>query len=1248
MKRVIIFLIPLLFLGSEIVNAQQQLRYNYGNFAAKIESANASVQTAPAAYSTQPLSSGNSQTQLGFLSVLASSNFVDSLALVDLYYATNPRDTAWVNANGWLTAPLDQWNGISLGPDGRVIEVWLADNNLTGTLPESLKNLDSLKRFYFWNNPELSGNLFDFLINYPALERVSAHDCSFTGTILPEVFRPRLLEIRVFNNQLTGEIPVEIGNSPLMDQFNVAGNQLTGTIPTTIGALRNVWDFNLSRNQITGSIPVEIGQMDSLKYLFLEDMLLTGEVPTEILNCRKLEGFWFIRNNFSGTLPDVLNLPNFKAIQAGGNINLLVDLPDNLGQLTQLEYLSIWNTKANGGAFPEGIYNLVNLTGLDLSEQAFTGTIDARIGNLTKLESLYLRRNQLDGAFPVEITVAQNLNTFDIGFNSFDFLPDISALPNLQNVFLTSNQLQFESLIPYVGRNDFRYSPQRNIGTFSNTELAIGATLELSTEIVEFENSNYQWVFNNDSLANSSNFILEVQNFTTSKAGRYLLRATHPDLPNFILTSAPIDLKVAGGKSNWYVDNREGTIADFRKLDQAVFATKVGDTIYVAGSPTSYGFVQLPSARTLIGPGYFLNENAETQFNKHSATLDGLQIVSNIRLQNGSLNASNTKLFGLEIGQLTFQNILSLVDTLENVLVDGVKTNSVFLAGSTKNLEMRNSVIGDFTILAESFSPTQISSYRQNNSFNRNIIRRFTTFGSSTGFSLALTNAQNVDWNYNVIDTVPALIENFNFKNSLIRVNNSPNSSLTNSTVVDYSNLLTNRSGTFSVDNDYLPLDPTLDKGVFAGSNPYRLSGLPPVPSIYSIEIGPRLSAKLRVKSNNGSNISTIRYVYNRNNQSSSRFNVSGFNASNRIEVEFLPNRSAIQPNQMYDLVFQAVDQSGKRSHRTYIPYETLAASLSGTVVDIDNNNVNEGNIRLFAINPFANKYDTVAVQPLAGTNTFSFENLILGDYIILADPDTIEYPDLIPTYLGNTLDWQLADTLFLQGAVSGITIQVEKEPAPLTEKGSIIQGFLEEQYEDADSSLRVLPRARLSGAGVSVRRLTGSSRPENSSLRLLDNHYELVAYMKTNENGEFSFSNLPEGDYRIRIEYPGVETDETSDIDFNLTGQQGEILGFEALVEDGSISLTRYIINVANTNSKSLTFSFYPNPVQNELHLNMENALDANELIIFDLKGTIHKKFKLENGQTKIELFNLPTGSYILRLQDDKGKYLISKMIKQ
>jgi Leucine-rich repeat (LRR) protein len=1292
MKRILIFLITSILLGSQLLIAQEQIRYNYGNIAAKIENGNVSMQVSTSTYNTQNLQSGSYKSKQGFLSVLASSNFADSLALVDLYNATNPGDTTWNISTGWLTAPLNEWHGVGLNAEGRVNFLDLNNNNLTGILPESLKNLDSLRNLFLFVNPELEGNLFDFLVNYSQLERVSAHDCKFTGPILPEVFRPGLLEIRVFNNLFTGVIPAEIGNSPLMDQFNVSGNQLEGEIPPQIGLLTALFDLSLGQNNLSGTIPTEIGNLTSLRILNLSEDSLTGNIPISIgqltnleelnlsgnylsgnlpdelgqltnlrnlslnnnqisgavpasyENLLALESFILYQNQLEGTLPDIIHLPLLLDFDVWGNGKLFVEIPGDLGSLTNLRTFAIGATIPNRGEFPEGFYQLTNLTRLDLGGQQFTGSLTASVANWTQLDNLYLWQNQLSGELPDGLANIASLRVVDINQNDITRIPDFSAT-SLQELSVIGNQLSFNSLIPNLTIPSFNFRNQARIGGDSDVELAIGESLEITTAIQEQEGTEYTWIFNNDTIA-TGQLSLTINNYSVQNSGSYRLLAKHPNIADFIISSGFTNLKFPGEPRTWYVDNRPNTSRDFRTLYQAIYASKANDTIYIAGSPEPYqtpGSLLLNSPRVILGPGYFLEENAGLQFNTDPAIIgDALTLAP---------GSDGSQIFGVSFSAPVRLNSTFFTegDTLRNISFIGNR----FLAGSNFGFVSHidgltfkgnfNPLFAFYITDVQGESSGLYANY-QNFDISNNINIRIRPFNFQFSTAAVNNGMENIVFSNNIIDTI-ANINDAVFENNIIKPHSSSGNTFTNN--IDYAdNLFENASGNLTIDSDFIPIDAGLAQGAFSGASPYKLGGLPPIPAINNIQIGARLSANVSVNSNTANTINRLRYQYRRNNQSSAPFNVRGFNQATEVNVEFLPNRSGLEPNQTYDLVFVAIDGSGKRSHRTYIPYETIAANLSGNVVDIDNVNVNEGNVRLFAINPFANKYDTAAVQALAGSNTFNFENLILGDYIILADPDETEYPNLIPTYLGNTLDWQVADTLFLEQNISGITINVEKEPEPLTEPGSEISGFIEEEFVEGDSSLRVLPRRRVSGAGVSVRRLTGSSRPE-TSLRLLDNDFELVAYVKADENGEFNFPNLPSGDYRIRVEYPGVETDETSDIDFNLSGEEGEVVSVEAVVEDGKIRVTETGRVTANKPDNLMTFSFYPNPVKNILNLNLENALEANQLIIFDLKGTIHKKIELQNGQTQIDLNHLATGSYIIRLQDAKGNYVMSKMIK-
>jgi Leucine-rich repeat (LRR) protein len=1136
----------------------------------------------------------------------------DSLALVELYQATGGGN--WNDSTGWLSAPLADWYGIQINGEGRVTNIDLNSNNLSGILPSSFRDLTAIEEIFLYNNINLTINFENLISGKNNLRRLRAHDCNITGNIPSELTQFfQLTDIALQNNSITGSIPNDIGNLTALTELDLNSNNLEGSIPTSIGQLVNLNTLNLSNNDLGNELPIEMENLESLTYIDLNS------------------------NNFTGTFPDLIHLPNIQAIYVYSNAELITEIPNDLDQLTQLRSYHIDGTKPIGGEIPQVIFDATFMESYGISGHNFTGSLtEENITQLSNLSALYISFNLLTGALPEAFVNLDSLRILNISNNNFTSLPDFSASNSMRELVVFGNQFQFSDLIPnYQSDFDiFNYAPQKPIGNTQNIEASIGSTQEINSEIAELENSNYQWLINGDTLSNATNISITVEDFSTAKSGRYLLRSTHPEIPDLVLNSAPINLKIAGGKTNWYIDNRAGTIADFRDLSQAINATNSGDTLYIAGSNTQYTGGIIDGLRVIIGPGYFLEENPNTQFNTLAAEINFIDL---------SATADGSRIYGVSTQSLRLNNQSSSApDTLKNIVVAGNRLQTLSFNDKNFNITVQGNIIGGLQ-----FASTTVQNVNRSYddfTVSNNIIDTISTF-----FDIISTEKSSLDnmvFDFNTIRFISDGINNLSFSNSIIgELGNGFNNFENN---IEYDEgLFTNSSGNFTVDNDYIPIDGSLPQGAFAGDSPYKLSGLPPVPSIYNIEIGERLSAKLNVKSNNENNITRIRYLYRRNNQSSSPFNVNGFDISQDLEVEFLPNRSSIQPNETYDLIFVAIDESGKRSHRTYIPYEAIAANLSGDVVDIDKINVTEGKVRLFAINPYANKYDTAAVQALNGSNTFNFENLILGDYIILADPDETEFPNLIPTYLGNTLDWQLADTIFLQNNTSNVTIEVEKEPAPLTDPGSEISGFIEEEFENADTTLRVLPRKRVSGVGVSVRVLTGSSRPEGS-LRLLDEDYELITYIRSDENGEFTFPNLPSGDYRIRVEYPGVEVDETSDINFNLTGESGEVINLEALVEDGKVKITETGRVTANAPEKSMVFRFYPNPVKSELNLMLENARTANELIIFDLKGVIYKRIKLTNGQTTIDLEHLDTGTYILRLQDINGNYMMSKMIKK
>ena len=60
------------------------------------------------------------------------------------------------------------------------------------------------------------------------------------------------------DNELSGEIPPELGSLTNLNELDLSSNELTGEIPQELGSLTNLKVFNLGANQLTGEIPAEL------------------------------------------------------------------------------------------------------------------------------------------------------------------------------------------------------------------------------------------------------------------------------------------------------------------------------------------------------------------------------------------------------------------------------------------------------------------------------------------------------------------------------------------------------------------------------------------------------------------------------------------------------------------------------------------------------------------------------------------------------------------------------------------------------------------------------------------------------------------------------------------------------------------------------------------------------------------------------------------------------------------------------
>ncbi|MDJ0515227.1 MAG: DUF4347 domain-containing protein, partial [Trichodesmium sp. MO_231.B1] len=179
---------------------------------------------------------------VAYSGVLQVLNADDYAALKALYEDTDGAN--WKNNTGW-----SQWDfSSSTPPDAFVVNGWYGVS-----VPVDRVTILGL------NNNELTGEIPEELGNLS-----------------------NLLFLYLNNNELTGEIPEELGNLSNLRQLNLNNNQLTGEIPSELGNLFNLWDLYLNNNQLTGEIPSELGNLFNILSLYLNNNQLTGEIPQSV------------------------------------------------------------------------------------------------------------------------------------------------------------------------------------------------------------------------------------------------------------------------------------------------------------------------------------------------------------------------------------------------------------------------------------------------------------------------------------------------------------------------------------------------------------------------------------------------------------------------------------------------------------------------------------------------------------------------------------------------------------------------------------------------------------------------------------------------------------------------------------------------------------------------------------------------------------------------------------------------------
>jgi hypothetical protein len=411
--------------------------------------------------------------------------YPDREALVALYQSTN--------GPNW-TYSWDYHRDISLFPfstyndEGRLISLFLYDNNMSGLIPSEIGNLTELDRLEIQESSNLRGQIPPEIGNLTKLTTLNFTGCDLQGDVPSTLgFLTSLETLRLGNNRLTS-IPLEIENLSKLEQLDLSRNPLNIPAPETFSNLIELRSLNLSYinynfSPNTTPFPNEILQLQKLEYLNMENSWLEGEIPSEIWN-----------------MPALLNL------DLSNNI-LFTDLPSSFGnslQVIDLSYNSL-------NEFPINLEPSFSLQKLDLSNCGMYGMIPDSFKFSLGLVELNLSDNQLLGDIPL--------------FENTDIKIDVQR-----------NSFVFEDLIDLVSAGfNITYNDQNEIGFQGNISLNTGETLSIFVNETSEPTNQYHWFKNGTELPSFVSNTLTITDVSTIDSGVYSCQITNLSVPNLTL-----------------------------------------------------------------------------------------------------------------------------------------------------------------------------------------------------------------------------------------------------------------------------------------------------------------------------------------------------------------------------------------------------------------------------------------------------------------------------------------------------------------------------------------------------------------------------------------------------------------------------------------------------------------------------------------------------------------------------------------
>lgn len=319
----------------------------------------------------------------------------------------------------------------------------------------------------------------------------------------------------------------------------------------------------------------------------------------------------------------------------------------------------------------------------------------------------------------------------------------------------------------------------------------------------------------------------------------------------------------------------------------------------------------------------------------------------------------------------------------------------------------------------------------------------------------------------------------------------------------------------------------------------------------------------------------------------------------------------------------------------TEVIFDTVPSyQITGTVYNTDGSAVVQaGRAQLVPKDQIDNLFGVQEEVQIDNNGHFQFSNVLqFGNFMIIAIPDAVQYPDLIPTYYGDEIYWP--DALPMQ-ASSDTTVNIYCRNNTIWQSypgnGNTITGIV---WNNTNSSKG--PGNSTPSRGI---RVTLEKNPGGA----------VVRHTETDVNGRYTFEDLPSFEYSIVVDIPAIGMDST--YHFNLTTSNDQTYdGYDFVYDTTKI----YIYDATGTrpdaHTQTIELNVYPNPLSTKAYIKIVNSSYSEIEYAFEIYDVAGKRVKSFSGNTtegfEITSEGIENGIYLYKLSLNNSQTATGKLI--